>query len=718
MGKTKILSIAVLLGGLLFSFNNCSKNQFQSNSSDVSSSVVQSPSRYLASLNADIQSQTANIQNSSVPVGAADIECQAQDLVSWKSCLTKAHSRQINRINVTGPIYCEDSSCALSISSIPQFKIIGSGEAAFVRSRGFDIPLFKFISVNLIIVSGIKVFESANRPVQLSPGQEESNAVCLALPAQKCASTLEIYRAQSVQVTQSYFVNGKVFNAIFWGIDDLQIQQSRFDNAFLFGIWGSDNKKITLSNSIFQKNRSNAFLISFTETEQALVSENIFDQNHHATAFHVCGASRQEPCPGGQIDLLNQVRNVTIEKNKFFNSRLSGEFSEDLNPNLIITGVEFEPHSSTIQNVKIDSNYYENNNAGLFYLNMPNPDIFNNFRSEVIVSNNNYCQMPRALFNFAQEYQWKSQIQYSNNAERCISGMKVVPVAPVAPQNRPTELVYAWQLSDWGSCSAMPAYVYSNWSECAGGQQSRTAQCSGQSGQQTRTIRCQSSDGQYVADSMCATASRPIATQSCSVNCSGSPQLTRACTVVVPPEIINPPPPIITPPPSSVSGTISGSDCQLQVGQSTCTATVQWSVSGAPGACVFANGTLFACEGESSSKSASWIVEAGVLFELKASNQVSSPNLASRRIFAISPYTLTGSDCQLNGNTACTSLISWKAPGFATACVFANGALFACEGENSNKSAPWISSAGVTFELRQNSSASSTLLKKIVVKGK
>ena len=246
MGKTKIISIAFLLGALLFSFNNCSKNQFQSDMSTVTQAVAQTPSRYLASLDSEIQNQTANIQNSGTVSNVADIECNASDVASWKLCLTKAHTRQINRINVTGPIDCTDSSCALSLSSVSQFKIIGSGEGAFVRSGGFDIPLFKFISVNTILVSGIKVFETANRPVQLQPGQEESNAVCLALPAQKCASTLEIYRADSVQVVQSYFVNGKVFNAIFWGINDLKIQQSRFDNAFLFGIWGSDNKKISL----------------------------------------------------------------------------------------------------------------------------------------------------------------------------------------------------------------------------------------------------------------------------------------------------------------------------------------------------------------------------------------------------------------------------------------------------------------------------------------
>lgn len=709
MGKTKIIPIVLLFGVTLFAFNNCSRNHFQSELLEMNSDVFESSSMYVQSLSSNIPGQIAPIQNTNETQTVDDIECTAKDLNSWKECLSKAHGHHINRINITGPIFCTDSTCALSLSSVPQFKLVASGRGAFVRSGGFEVPLFKFVSVNFLVVSGVKVFDSLNQPVQLQSGQEESNSVCLGLSTKKCASTLEIYSAQSVQVSQAYFVNGKVFNAIFWGINDLKIDQSRFDNAFLFGIWGSDNNKISITNSIFQKNRSNAFLISFTKTEQAVVSQNIFDGNHHATAFHVCGASRQDPCPGGQVDLVNQVKNVTIEKNKFLNSRLSGEFPEDLMPNLTITGIEFEPHSSTIQNVRIDSNYYESNNAGMLYLNMPSSEVFGTYQSDVLVSNNKYCQTPEALYNFAQEYQWKSQVRYLNNQESCMSGMKAVPSAPLTPQNPSRDLIYGWHGADWGPCASNPSFSYSSWSECDGGTETRTVQCSGQSGQQMRQVRCLSSEGEYVSDSFCSVNLRPFAMQSCNQNCAGSPQLTRTCSIA--------PPKAVIPTPQNLNVSLGGSNCQLQAGQSTCATTVKWSAPGESGACVFANGTLFACQGESSSKSATWITEDGILFELKASDQASSQTFAAQKIYATSPYTLSGTNCQLNGKTTCTSLISWKAPGLSSACVFVSGTLFACEGENSSKAAPWIPAAGATFELRQNSSASSTLLKRLIIRG-
>ena len=713
MGKIKYIALAFCLSlGLVF-FNNCTQNQFKSSLDQASFISSQSQTNYIKNLNSNIQDQLSSINTVSADQAAADVECSASDLAAWKNCVAKVANGKVNRINVTGVINCADQNCFLSVTSVPQFKIIANDQAAFVRTGGFEFPLFKFTSVNSIVVTGVKVFETKNKAVQPQPGAEELNSICLTTSTGKCSATLEVYKAQSVEVTHSYFQNGKVFNALFWGVDDLKIDQSRFDEAFLFGIWGAENKLITLTKSVFQRNRSNAFLIDFTATQQALVSQNIFDQNHHATAFHVCGASGTEPCPGGQIDLVQQSQNITITGNSFFNSGLSGEFPEDRNPSLIITGVEFEPHTKTISNVKIDSNYYENNNSGLFYLNLPDSSAYSTFKSDVIVSNNSYCRMPRALFNYANEYQWKSQVKYSNNIGQCLSGKMVIPQPPIAPKDASAIETYSWTVSEWSSCSAAPYLNYSAWTSCSNGVQSRSYQCSGQSGGQTRQVSCLSSSGSVVNDSNCNLNSKPAINQSCSQNCQEVPQTTRTCQMSPLPPVAPPP----NPPPAVVTGTISGNSCQLSTEQQTCSSVIQWASPGYSAACVFANGQLFACEGESSTKTASWIVEEGVLFELKASSALSSQTLASVRVSAISPYTLTGSDCFLNGQSTCASTISWKAPGVSTACVFANGQLFACEGESSSKVAPWIVNSGVLFELRQNSAVTSPLLKRLTIRG-
>ena len=56
-----------------------------------------------------------------------------------------------------------------------------------------------------------------------------------------------------------------------------------------------------------------------------------------------------------------------------------------------------------------------------------------------------------------------------------------------------------------------------------------------------------------------------------------------------------PPPPPPPPPPTTAQGTLSTTTCQLAVGASSCTVSLSWTAVNTPIACIWANGSLFAC---------------------------------------------------------------------------------------------------------------------------
>ena len=86
----------------------------------------------------------------------------------------------------------------------------------------------------------------------------------------------------------------------------------------------------------------------------------------------------------------------------------------------------------------------------------------------------------------------------------------------------------------------------------------------------------------------------------------------------------------INPPPSSNSISASPNPCAISSGQTTCSSTISWSTSGYPQPCIFVRetGGLFACQA-SGSQAATWITSAGFNFDLRSSNSITSPLLAS-----------------------------------------------------------------------------------------
>jgi hypothetical protein len=331
--------------------------------------------------------------------------CEAIERESWILCKKRLINEEINKIKVSGDILCVNTECSIDIRNRKKIHIEGHS-ATFIRKGGFSKPLFQFGNITDLSISGLEVDEPTNIPIQMTPKSQEINEICKD-EAKGCSSTIQIYDSQYVSLEKIKIINGKVFNLWLVNNEQLVLTDSVINSAFLFGIWGKLNKFIYFKNNFFELNRSNAILMDTSKTELIHIENNTFNRNHFATAFHVCG-NGTEPCPGGQIDLVQSVKNATIVNNYFTNGGLANEFPEDSNYNWI-TAIEFEPHSEILENILIQGNEFRNHSGSPFFINSPtnrsNLDITSNF----IFEKNKVCNMKTLHYS-------DPQSQYSSSA--------------------------------------------------------------------------------------------------------------------------------------------------------------------------------------------------------------------------------------------------------------------------------------------------------------
>lgn len=389
---------------LIVSFQNCTSNKWNSGTIGLSMS-----------------SSTAVVENRApelfTPLSGtnnlASTRCSANDTETWKICSSKITDGSIDTIEVNGQINCSDSTCSLQVQNKKTVSILGLSNAKFYRSAGFDKPLLAFYQVENVVISNIDFYDIENVAYKAKSGDQEINSLCLSYSDQKCEPIVSIQSTTQVEIRKSKFLNGKIFGIALANNDKVFISDSLVQNSWWFGIWGKNNRLLEFSNNQFLNNRSNAFLMSFEKSEKTLIKDNYFSGNHHATAFHVCGTG-SEPCPGGQIDLIEQVNNVEITNNTFVNGRLSLEFPEDKNHNWI-SAIEFEPHDKNISNVKIHNNTISNNSGSEFYLNLPTGDQNRQLLNGFSFYNNTLCNNTTQGATFGSTFRWGSQVNSYGN---------------------------------------------------------------------------------------------------------------------------------------------------------------------------------------------------------------------------------------------------------------------------------------------------------------
>lgn len=352
-------------------------------------------------------------------------ECIAKSLGEWKVCKSQLESKTIKNVLLESDILCtEADNCDLKVHNTSNVKIWSNKGATIKRTGNFKEALISIVNSDTVEIKNIKFEEAPNIPIQLTPKAQEVNQVCV---TNKCASTLSVYQSSNITIDKVSVNHGKVFGILLAKTRNVKVSNSIIQNSWWFGIWGSENNNITYYRNQFLNNRSNGILTSTSLTEETKVIENLFSGNHHASAFHTCGAGANEPCPGGQIDLVDPVKNVLIEGNIFENGKMSLEFPEDSKINWI-SGIEFEAAKSGIVSVYIRNNIVRNNSGSPFYINLPAPEIKDTFSVDLEVSGNTFCN------NRTKDYHdpkvtWGGGIRLFNNSFTCAA-----PVPAPAPK--------------------------------------------------------------------------------------------------------------------------------------------------------------------------------------------------------------------------------------------------------------------------------------------
>lgn len=398
---TSLIGILILV----FSFQNCKSNKWDSGTSTASSTVLAIENRSPLLFTPLTLSTTET----------ANTKCSADDTASWKSCVAKINSGVVDTIEISGQINCNDADCSLQSQNRKSISMLGTNNARFYRTTGFDKPLLSFYQVENVIISNIEFAEIENKAYKAKAGGQEINSDCLKYSNQSCEPIVSIVASTQVEIRKSKFMNGKIFGITLVNNDKVFVSDSLIQNSWWFGIWGNSNRLLEFSNNQFIKNRSNAFLMSFEKSERTLISQNYFSGNHHATAFHACGTG-SDPCPGGQIDLVEQVNNVEITNNTFINGSLSMEFPEDSAHNWI-SAIEFEPHDKNITNLQIHHNTITNNSGSEFYLNLPTGNLNRQLLTNFSFFKNRICDNKTQGNFFGAAFLWGSSVNSYENSD-------------------------------------------------------------------------------------------------------------------------------------------------------------------------------------------------------------------------------------------------------------------------------------------------------------
>lgn len=519
-------------------------------------------------------------------------DCTATDTKSWIACKTLLESNSIKTIAVENNILCGvNDNCALTINQNSNIAIFSSNNSTIKRTGRFNRPIIELNAISGAEISNLNLEESINTPVQPTPGAQEINPDCKNI---NCAPPISINSSSDVVVDHLRITNGKIFNIALFNNSNVIISNSTITNAWWFGVWGQDNLKVLFSKNEFSHNRSNAILIDLNKSQDTQFIGNRFNGNHYASAFHVCG-NGNEPCPGGQLDLVNNVKNVLIANNLFENGKMEGEFPEDKNHNWI-SGIEFETQSGNVENTTITNNTIINNSGSPFYVNAPNPNSQDSFSIDLTVSNNKFCNNRTSNY-YASGSPWGMSIKFFNNDLIC---------APPAS----------------GVISANP-----NPCNIAGSSQTCTSQISWQTSNATSPCLFAKETKQLISCNTKGNIKFP------GINAAGIifelHQKNDINSLLITSLLVKGLAPI---PSGKLQASVN--PCKINPNTGSCSTAITWQASNAPNACIFLKETkqLFGC-GTKGTQSASWINKSGYNFELHLSKDINSLLLDTLKIY-------------------------------------------------------------------------------------
>jgi SAM-dependent methyltransferase len=160
------------------------------------------------------------------------------------------------------------------------------------------------------------------------------------------------------------------------GSSGITIRRSTFSRAGLHGIWVSPqpaSRGLHIENNRFVGIRSNGAMLSALPPDGGdplvvnTVTVNLFDHDHNAAAYHVCGASGHDPCPGGELDIEQHSDSFLIADNEFRHGALDEDPS--LGDDLHIAVVEVAPLD--IHAITVEHNFFHKMSSGAVAIDSP-----------------------------------------------------------------------------------------------------------------------------------------------------------------------------------------------------------------------------------------------------------------------------------------------------------------------------------------------------------
>jgi hypothetical protein len=304
------------------------------------------------------QHDTSNITMSgnTFPAGVAcpgdgdpSAVCAATDPPSLLACAAKLQAGTATILEIQGTVTCTGAgACAVAIVNPRPCAITIRGQAGAVLRRidHYDYPLLSVHGASSLTLSDLVIDELESAPCDpISPTNPPADN-------SSCSRSIDVYGAGTVTLQRSSVLHSKAQSATLFSCHNVVVTGSRFVDAHLFGlqIAGVDQTMI-LEGNLFDRIASNALVLSSihgTAAAPNVVKGNLFEHNHRENLYYMCGPLSNQPCPGGQMYLANDIQWLQIQGN------VIRDGSSDTNPTTCnTTGIEV---NTAIQNVAITGN--------------------------------------------------------------------------------------------------------------------------------------------------------------------------------------------------------------------------------------------------------------------------------------------------------------------------------------------------------------------------
>jgi Right handed beta helix region len=287
--------------------------------------------------------------------------CEASDAAGFAQCLTSANAGQIDRIVVTGRIDCPASAaCAFVLRPVGPLTVVGlTSDAGFVRTPDSSLPYGLRIehAAGPVVIRNLE-FDMGRSAFHGPPGQIWTDDAC---PTRTSCpeAAIAIVGSTDVLVDQVQVLDAKRFAISIVGSSHVTIRRSTFTRSALHAIWVAQqpaSRGLHIENNLFVDTRSNAAMLSGAAPDASdplvmnTVTGNVFDHNHNAAVYHVCGPSGHDPCAGGQLDIERHSDAFLVADNEFRHGILDEDPS--LAKDYRVSGVEIAPvavHDVTIR---------------------------------------------------------------------------------------------------------------------------------------------------------------------------------------------------------------------------------------------------------------------------------------------------------------------------------------------------------------------------------